>query len=80
MLPRLVTAAVSTLFVAAAQSTHSSVAPRFEDYPVREIFRAAPAAPLLVTKEEQLYRTRIRNGVLKGEVAADWESEPKPGV
>lgn len=41
----------------------SAETPRFEDYPVKEIFTSTPAAPLLVTAEQRRYRTRIRNGV-----------------
>ena len=36
--------------------------PRFEDYPVVEIFKGIPAAPILATAEQRMYRTRIRNG------------------
>ena len=58
--------------------------PRFEDYPVTEMFTGMPAAPILATPEQRMYRTRIRNGVLKGEgVVADSESlKPltKPGT
>ena len=41
--------------------------PRFEDYPVTEMFEGAPATPVLVTAEQRRYRTRIRNGVMNGE-------------
>jgi hypothetical protein len=40
--------------------------PRFEDFPVGEIFRGKPAQPVLITSEERLYRTVIRRGVSKG--------------
>jgi hypothetical protein len=40
--------------------------PRFEDYPVTEVFNGTPAAPILATPQERLYRTRIREGVSKG--------------
>jgi hypothetical protein len=41
--------------------------PRLEDYPVTEIYKGAPATPILVTSEQRQYRTRIRNGVMSGE-------------
>lgn len=41
--------------------------PRFEEYPVTKVFQGTPAPPILVTPEERLYRTRIRNGVRDGE-------------
>src|SRR5689334_15405383 len=40
--------------------------PQFEDYPVREFSRVAPAAPNLVTPEERRFRTVIRQGVEGG--------------
>jgi hypothetical protein len=40
--------------------------PKFEDYPVKEIFTGTPAAPILATPQQRLYRTRIRKGVAKG--------------
>lgn len=65
---------------ALAQSTPKAPAkatapPRFEDYRVTEIFNGVLAAPILATAEQRMFRTRIRNGVLKGEgVKADGES------
>lgn len=41
--------------------------PRFEDYPAESIYKGTPAPPILVTPEQRLYRTRIRNGVNNGE-------------
>ena len=40
--------------------------PRFEDYAVTEIFNGKPAPPLIETPLERTYRTRIREGVMKG--------------
>jgi hypothetical protein len=40
-------------------------APRFEDYPVAEIFEGTPATPILVTADQRMFRTRIREGVAK---------------
>jgi hypothetical protein len=53
-------------------------APRFEDYSVAEIFQGTPAAPLLITPGERLYRTRIRNGVSKGD-GVEREGKEQPG-
>lgn len=56
--------ALSCLVVSAlAQRTPT---PRFEDYPVTEMFTGTPAPPEIVTPEEHLYRTMIRQGVSKG--------------
>ena len=40
--------------------------PRFEDYPVTEMFTDTPAAPVLSIPETRRYRTRIQNGLKKG--------------
>jgi len=53
--------------------------PRFEDYPVTKIFDGTPAAPILATAEERLFRTRIREGVAKGlGVTRDGQEQPGP--
>lgn len=53
--------------------------PRFEDFPVAEIFKGTPAPPSLITPGERMYRTRIRNGVTKGEgVWRDKSQQPGP--
>ena len=56
------------LFVANCTSaqTDSSALPRFEDYPVAEIFIGMPAAPKLITPQEQSYAEQIRDGVEHG--------------
>ena len=58
--------------------------PRFKDYPVTEMFVGRLAPPILVGPEQRMFRTRIRNAVLKGEgVVADSESKrllTKPGT
>ncbi len=51
---------------AAQQRGQKISLPRFEDYPVHDLFRGAPVAPKIVTPLEHLYRTRIREGVKKG--------------
>jgi hypothetical protein len=53
--------------------------PKFEDYPVTKIFTGTPAAPILATPQQRLYRTRIREGVSKGEgVWRDGQEQPGP--
>jgi len=62
-------------------STHNT--PRFEDYPVTETFTGTPAAPILDTSEQRMFRTRIRNGALKGEGVVDSITKrllTKPGI
>jgi hypothetical protein len=59
----------------------ATAAPRFEDYPVGKIFQGTPAAPLFVTPDERRFRTRILDGVTKGEGASqDGVEQAKPGV
>ena len=41
-------------------------APRFEDYPVHELFQGTPAAPILIEPWMRMYRTKVREGVSKG--------------
>jgi hypothetical protein len=57
--------------------------PKFEDYPVKEVFRRTPHPPVLGTPEQQLYRTRIREGVEEGSgvwINGEWGKEQgKPG-
>jgi hypothetical protein len=37
--------------------------PRFEDYPVNEVFTGKPAPPILATADQRMFRSRIRNGL-----------------
>jgi hypothetical protein len=57
--------------------------PKFEDFPVREIFDRTPHPPILTTSEQRLFRTRIREGVAKGWgvwVNGEWSKEQnRPG-
>jgi hypothetical protein len=63
--------------VASAQAPQQ--VPRFEDYPVTNIFSGTPAPPILDTSEKRLYRTRIRDGVAKGlGVTRDGVEQPGP--
>jgi hypothetical protein len=50
-------------FSGATMLAQKTGTPRFEDYPVREVFTGTPAEPILATAEQRMYRTRIRNGV-----------------
>jgi hypothetical protein len=64
---------------AAAQPTAQATVPRFEDYPVTEVFKGTPAAPQIVTPEARSYRARIREGVAKGVgVLRDGRDQPGP--
>jgi hypothetical protein len=40
--------------------------PRFEDYRAAEIFKGKPAAPVLRTSDDRMFRTRIRRGAAEG--------------
>ncbi|MEO8026573.1 MAG: hypothetical protein ABI823_08865 [Bryobacteraceae bacterium] len=52
---------------ALAQTGNSDEVPRFEDYPAKVIYKGPLAQPVLATREQRLFRTRIRNGVSAGE-------------
>ena len=53
--------------------------PKFEDYPVAEVFTGKPAEPIIKTSLERMYRTRIREGVTKGwGVFRDGKEQPGP--
>jgi hypothetical protein len=52
---------VLTLSAAGEQSI-----PRFENFPIADIFHGTPAPPILATAEQRRYRTRIREGALGG--------------
>jgi hypothetical protein len=53
--------------------------PRFEDYPVTESFKGAPADPILTTTEERRYRTVIRQGISKGYGVEGQDGKQRPG-
>jgi hypothetical protein len=57
---------ISTILGTALLQAQQAGTPRFEDYPVAEVFKGAPANPILTTTEERRYRTVIRQGVSKG--------------
>ncbi len=60
----LVATSIVLALPAKAQAKPSTL--RFEDYHVTEIFRGTPVAPILVTADQRLFRTRIWEGVAKG--------------
>ena len=65
--------------MASAQDQTKTQPPRFEEYPVTEIFTGKPVPPLLETPLERMYRTRIREGVSKGwGVFRDDKEQPGP--
>lgn len=74
-------ALVTAAGVTAQNSTPTSTErlPRFEDYPVTDVFKGTPAAPKIVTPQKRMYRTRIREGVSKGwGVVRDGKEQPGP--
>jgi hypothetical protein len=54
-----------TLCVVFVQGTAIPL-PKFEDYPVNEVFDHTPHPPILTTPQQRHFRTRIREGVEKG--------------
>jgi hypothetical protein len=57
---------LTCVFAVSVAAQTSAALPRFEDYGISDIFKGTAAAPILVTPEERMYRTRIREGVSKG--------------
>jgi hypothetical protein len=78
----LVIVMLAMLQIARAQS-HTKRFPKFEDYPVKEVFNHTPHLPILVTPEQHRLRTRIREGVEKGSgvwINGEWSREQnRPG-
>jgi len=56
------------LCLAAAARAQSSPPPRFADYPAEPRHRAAVAAPVLQSRQDRLYRTRVREAFADGKV------------
>jgi hypothetical protein len=54
--------------------------PRFEDFPVREVFKGTPARPILATPDERRFRTVITQGMTKGWGAEDGTSGKEPVI
>jgi hypothetical protein len=62
--------------IAQTKTSPQPPTPRFEDYPITEVFRGTPAAPVLATPQQRLFRTMIRTG---GQGAyGDGKAEPGP--
>ena len=54
--------------------------PRFEDYPLQQIYNGVPTLPKIVTPSQRRYRTSIREGVEKGwGVLHDGREQHRPG-
>jgi hypothetical protein len=51
---------------AQANQATNLVAPQFEQYKVKKIYRGKPAVPVLRTPEDREYRTKIREGAKAG--------------
>jgi hypothetical protein len=49
-----------------ANSANSRPIPKFEEYRVARIYKGKPAVPILRTREDRNFRTRIREGATKG--------------
>jgi hypothetical protein len=74
---KLIVVAVLILRPGVAQN-HSDRLPTFEDFPVKDIFDGGPHPPILATREQHLFRTRIRQGVEKGwgvRINGEWGKE-----
>ena len=70
---------IALAILVSAQDQTNARQPRFEDYSVTEIFTAKPVPPLIQTPLEGMYRTRIREGVMKGwGVERDGKEQPGP--
>jgi hypothetical protein len=52
--------------LAIGQAPQGGPLPKFEDFKVAEIFTGKPAAPIIATPRQRLYRTMIREGTRKG--------------
>jgi len=57
---------LGALAMTAWAQTPGSPVPQFEDYPATRTFKGKPAEPILGTPEQRRYRTRIRDGAMKG--------------
>jgi hypothetical protein len=55
-----VCAAATSALAAGAQAQKSRPAPRFEDYPVREIYKGPVASVRLDSRKARMFRTRLR--------------------
>ena len=52
--------------ILAGATASASGPPRFEDYPVTDIFRGEAAAPVLATKDARMFRTELRRQASMG--------------
>jgi hypothetical protein len=69
---------VACALAASAWAQHSDgTVPRFEDYPVAELFKGKLATPILTSREQIRFRARITEGITKGWGVWTGESEMK---
>jgi hypothetical protein len=62
-----------------AEATATSAQlPRFEDYPVTDVFKGTPAAPIFATAEQGRFRGLISDGVTHG-IGVLREGKEQPG-
>jgi hypothetical protein len=54
--------ALLTILIAETAATSAQL-PRFEDYPVTDILKGTPAAPIFATAEQGRFRGLINDGV-----------------
>lgn len=68
MFANVVTISLAFVFlcISPARSSECARIPRFEDYPVADIFRGNPVSPRLETKQTRLFRTRLIKGAKEG--------------
>ena len=79
----LITLVTSSILQSVVAQIHSKPLPKFKDYPAKETFNGSPHPPILVTREQRRFRTRIREGVEKGWgvwINGEWGKEQnRPG-
>jgi hypothetical protein len=61
-----VCAVVSSAFGAGVQTSKGRPAPRFEDYPVREVYKGPVARVRLDGRKARMFRTALREGAREG--------------
>jgi hypothetical protein len=57
---------VALLMSAVCVTVFGAAPPRFEDYPVTDIFKGTPAAPTLSTAQARRFRTQLRMNAAQG--------------
>jgi hypothetical protein len=54
------------VWVIAQADAQDKPLPKFEDFKVTEVFKGAPAKPILQSSGDRMFRTRIREGAARG--------------